>query len=126
MSDEHSTLSSRRSAAIERQIEYEPTKKTYTSRCAVCGKAETMKKPLFYTHLWVIDKLRLNYNYCDVCDKWVCGDCFLTDCAKERGVTGLTCAQFEEAWPEIRRRIWVRSQAVEQKYEKRTLEQGAL
>ena len=97
-----------------------------------------MKKPLYFTRSWIIDKLRLNYNYCDVCDKWVCGDCFLTDdgngnsigictaCAKERGVTGLTCAQFEEEWPEIRRRIWVRSQAVEQKYEKRTLEQGAL
>jgi hypothetical protein len=99
--------------AIERQTEYDRAAKTYTSRCGVCGKAISLKKGLFRSHYAAIQKQRLNFAFCDSCGKWVCEDCFLIDdgngngigictaCAKERGITGLTSAQFEEAWPRI-------------------------
>jgi hypothetical protein len=99
--------------AMERQTEYDKATKTYTSRCGVCGKAKSLKKGLLLSHFSAIQKLRLNFNFFDTCGKWVCGDCFLIDdgngngigictaCAEERGITGLTGAQFEEAWPRI-------------------------
>jgi hypothetical protein len=99
--------------AMERQTEYDKARKTYTSRCAVCGKPKSLKKGLFLSHVAAIQKLRLKFNFCDTCGKWVCEDCFLIDdgngngigictaCAKERGITGLTPAQFEQAWPRL-------------------------
>jgi hypothetical protein len=95
--------------AFEEQLEYESACKTYTARCAVCGNAKTEKKPWYRSHDRTKDKLRLNFNFCTSCNEWVCEDCFYIDdgygrsidicipCAKERGETGLTLAQSEEA-----------------------------
>jgi hypothetical protein len=99
--------------AIERQSEYDPVTKTFIARCGVCGKTQTLKKPLFCIRSAAIGKVRLMFNFCDTCNKWVCEDCFLTDdgngsdmglftvCAQERGKTGLTSSPFELAWPRL-------------------------
>ena len=110
-------------AAWERQMEYDPAAKTYTAKCGVCGKAFSEKKVWYRTKNATALKLRFHLAYCDKCGKWVCGDCFLIDdgngngigictiCAKERGRTGLTSAQFDEAWPGIQSKIWARHKA---------------
>jgi hypothetical protein len=110
--------------AMERQTEYDKAAKTYASRCGVCGKTIQLKKRLFQSHYAAIQKQRLNFNFCDTCGRWVCGDCFLiddgngkgigicTDCAKERGITGLIGAQFEKAWPRIQSSLLARYKAV--------------
>jgi len=109
--------------AFERQTEYEAEGKIYTAKCAVCGKAKTEKKPWYRSHDTAKVRLRLKFFFCETCGKWVCEDCFYIDdgkgngigicipCATERGKTGLTLAQFEEAWPELQKRIWARGTA---------------
>jgi hypothetical protein len=109
--------------AFEQQTEYKAEGKTYTARCAICGRDKTEKKPWYRSHDETRDKLRLKFFFCETCGKWVCEDCFYIDdgkgngigicttCAKERGRTGLTLAQFEEAWPELQKRIWARGTA---------------
>jgi transcription elongation factor Elf1 len=109
--------------AMERQTEYDKASKTYTARCGVCGKAKSLKKGLFQSLFSAIQKLRLKFNFCDTCGKWVCEDCFLIDdgngngigictvCAKKHGITGLTGAQFEEAWPRIQSSLVARFRA---------------
>jgi hypothetical protein len=99
--------------AIERQSEYEGASKTFTARCGVCGKPKMLKKPLFCSRTQALGKLRQMFNFCDTCNRWVCEDCFLiddgngnsiglcTDCAKQRGITGLNSSQFELAWPRL-------------------------
>jgi hypothetical protein len=121
---------------IEKQTEYNPESKTYTARCGVCGRPETRKKTFFRSLSAVFDKLRLQFNFCDTCGKWVCEDCYCVDdgngncigictaCAKEQGITGYTIPQFEEAWPEIHRRIRVRNEAVGRAVEKEQREKN--
>jgi hypothetical protein len=102
--------------AFDRQTTYDPARKTYTAKCAVCGRAHTQKKRLFRGKRGSVAELRIRFNYCQTCGRWICNDCYLvddgngdpiaicTDCAKERGVTGVTNAQFDALWPEIERR----------------------
>jgi hypothetical protein len=116
LSEKANEWASKYDRALERQLEYDPAGKTYTVRCAVCGKVHTLKKTLFMTRYRAFQKLRMKFNFCDTCGKWICEDCFYIDdgkggmigicipCAKERGSTGLTLAQFEEAWPQIQER----------------------
>ena len=103
---------------FEGQVEYNPAARTYTARCGVCGKIQTLKKTLFFSRDRTLEKLRMPFNFCETCGKWVCEDCYLIDdgngngigictaCAKERGRTGLTSAQLDEAWPDLQKRIW--------------------
>lgn len=113
--------------AFDKQTSYEPDKKTYSLRCGVCGEAVSEKRRLLRSRDSTLAKLRLNYNFCDTCNRWVCGDCYLVDdgngngigictaCATERGITGLTNAQFNEAWPDIQRRQNERREKSEKK-----------
>ena len=94
--------------AFERQLDFDPASKTYAARCAVCGKVHTLKKTLFMPRYRAFQKLRMQFDFCDACNKWVCEDCFYIDdgngqvlaicipCAKERGREGITLAQFDE------------------------------
>ena len=126
MSDEQTAVLFRSSEnGIEKQTDYDPASKTYTTCCAVCGKAKSQKKWFFRSRSAAMRKLCLEFNFCDNCGKWVCEDCFLVDdgngsllgictaCAKKRGISGLTSAQLEEAWPDIRRKIRARNEAVQ-------------
>jgi hypothetical protein len=102
--------------AFDRQTTYDSDSKSYTAKCAVCGKAHTQKKRLFSGKRGSLAKIRLHFNYCQTCGRWICNDCYLvddgnancigicTDCAKDRGITGVTNAQFDALWPEIDRR----------------------
>ena len=120
--------------AFERQSGYNPAGKTYTARCGVCGTAKTEKKPWFRSHDAARVRFRLKFFFCETCGKWVCEDCFYVDdgkgssigictsCAAERGRTGLTLAQFEEAWPELQKRIWARGTAARRAVAMRNLE----
>ena len=95
--------------AWEKQMEYDPAGKTFKARCAICGKEKTQKKGWFARHERTVLLLRYEFAYCDTCNRWVCEDCFLiddgngnsigicTDCAKEKGIAGLTEEQFAEA-----------------------------
>lgn len=91
-------------AAFERQVTHETGSKIWTAKCAVCGKAVTGKKSLFHTEKGVLHRLRLLFNFCRVCGKWVCENCYLihdtngsmgicTACAKKKGITGKTAAE---------------------------------
>ena len=115
---------------IENQTEYDPESKTYTACCAVCGKAKSQKKRFFRTGAAAMRKLRMEFNFCDACGMWVCEDCFLLDdgngsligicasCGKKQGISGLNSAQLEEAWPDIRRKIRARNEAVRRAVER--------
>ena len=110
---------------IEKQTDHDPASKTYIARCAVCGKAKSHKKRFFRSRPAAMRQLSLKFNFCDNCGKWVCEDCFFVDdgngsllgictvCAKKQGISGLTSAQLEEAWPDIRRKIRARNEAVQ-------------
>jgi hypothetical protein len=109
---------------FEAQTEYDPTSKTYTARCAVCGKAATQKKAWFRSKDAATLKLRFNFAFCEKCGKWVCGDCFYiytgngngddmcTACAKERGKTGWTQEQYGDAELRFRYQYRARHKAV--------------
>lgn len=109
--------------AFERQIQYDSAAKAFTAHCAVCGKVKKQRKTWPHSREKTIMNLRRELSFCDTCGKWVCEDCFLIDdgkgncigictaCASERGMTGLTSAQFEEAWPDIQRPIRERLEA---------------
>jgi hypothetical protein len=83
-----------------------------------------------------LSKLRVHYNFCEGCGRWVCEDCYLVydkdgnngisacaDCAKKRGVTGLTNKQFDEAWPEIERRRREKREAARKEQTQKNREQ---
>ncbi|MDR0916395.1 MAG: hypothetical protein LBN02_04310 [Oscillospiraceae bacterium] len=111
--------------AFAKQTELDEPNMTYIARCAVCGKSRTIKKKLFCSNDKTLSELRLRFNYCQTCGRWICNDCYLVDdgngnamaicpdCAKERGITGVTNAQFDALWPEIRRRRRERNNARE-------------
>nr|AGS53032.1 hypothetical protein [uncultured bacterium contig00031] len=93
-------------AEFERQVTHESASKTYTAACPVCGKAVTGGKSLFLTPNGVLAKLRLLFNFCRVCGKWVCENCYFVQdtngsmgicsaCAKKKGITGKTAAEVE-------------------------------
>jgi hypothetical protein len=97
---------------FEREIEYDNETRTFSARCAICGKTETKKKRWFRSRDGTIRLLRLEFDFCETCNRWVCEDCFLIDdgvgaigicaeCADTQGITGYTNAQFEAAWPEL-------------------------
>jgi hypothetical protein len=123
-------------AAIKKQTEYDPASKIYTAHCGVCGKARSQKKEWYRSRAKTLRALRFQFNFCDTCEKWVCEDCFLLDdgngnsigictaCAKEQGITGLTDAEFEEKWPEIKKRIWARHETIMRAEKKKKQQQG--
>jgi hypothetical protein len=123
-------------AAIRKQTQYDPVSKIYTARCAACGKARSQKKEWYRSRAKTLRALRFQFYFCDTCDKWVCEDCFLLDdgngnsigictvCAQEQGITGLTDAQFEEKWPEIKKRMWARHETIMRAENKRLQKQG--
>jgi hypothetical protein len=98
---------------FEQEIEYDNSTRTFSARCAICGKMKAQKKHWFRSRDKTIQLLRFGFNFCETCNRWICEDCFLIDdgagaigicaeCADEQGITGYTNAQFEAAWPELR------------------------
>jgi hypothetical protein len=116
--------------ALERQVEYDLGSKTCTAHCGVCGKTKSQKKRFFLALSTAIGKLRMQFNFCETCGKWVCEDCFLIDdgngnsigicasCAKEQSIKGLTSDELVEAWPKIQCRIQRRNAVVKRAAEK--------
>ena len=118
---------------LKQQTVLNPAAKTYTARCSVCGKAFSRKKRLFHSQAAEMEKLRMNFNFCRTCCKWVCEDCFYIDdgngnsiglcsaCAGKKGLSGLTAVQFEDAWPQIQKlrqtRYMVMKRAMEKSHE---------
>ncbi|MGJ4848976.1 hypothetical protein ACH6CV_01860 [Bacillota bacterium Meth-B3] len=109
--------------AFERQIQYDSSTQTFTAHCAVCGQAKQQRERWFHSRDKTILNLRRKLLFCGICGKWACEDCFLIDdgkgngigictaCASAQGMTGLTSAQFEEAWPDIQHPIRKRLEA---------------
>jgi hypothetical protein len=100
---------------FERQTRHDPAAHIFTARCGICGKEKSLRKYWFRGRDETIRRLRRRFAFCNSCKRWVCEDCFLiddgtgaigicTECAKRQGITGYTEAQFEEAWPEIKKR----------------------
>ncbi|MDR1464291.1 MAG: hypothetical protein LBJ11_03180 [Oscillospiraceae bacterium] len=95
--------------AFDIQTTYSRIDHAFTSRCAICGKEQTMRKIWYQSRGKTLSELRLQFNRCEHCGKWVCCDCYLVDdghgngayegsdicsaCAKERGIIGLTVTQ---------------------------------
>jgi len=97
--------------AFDEQMDFDRESKTFTARCAVCGKAVSLKKGLFESRDKALERLRRGYlGWCEMCGKWVCDDCFCVDngngkgialctaCAKEHGINGVTVEHFDEVW----------------------------
>jgi len=109
--------------AFDEQLEYDRASKTYTARCADCGKVYSQKKAWWRSKDATLQKLRFEFACCEKCGKWFCEDCFFIDdgkgnsigicssCAKERGINGLTIEQFDVVWPAVRSRIMARRAA---------------
>ncbi|MDR1464290.1 MAG: hypothetical protein LBJ11_03175 [Oscillospiraceae bacterium] len=122
--------------AIEKQTEYDPGSKIYTTHCGVCGKPRSQHKDWYRSRFKTFRKLRLQFNFCDTCNRWICEDCFFlddgngnsigicTECAEKQGIKGLTQAGFEEKWPEIKKRIWEKNEAVMRAVEKEKRERA--
>lgn len=113
------------SVAIERQTTYDHQSKSFVIRCAICNERKIQKKQWLRSSAATLRELRQLFNFCRPCKRWVCEDCFLVDdgngdgigicieCAIEQGITGMTAAQFEEAWPELQHHINERREAAQ-------------
>ena len=109
--------------AFEQQTRYNSDTQTFTAHCAVCGRAKKQRETWLRGRDKTLMNLRRELLFCDSCGKWVCDDCFLIDdgkgngigictaCALAQGISGLTSAQFEDAWPDIQRPIQKRLEA---------------
>lgn len=109
--------------ALEQQTRYDSATQTFTAHCAVCGRAKKQRKTWLRGRSKTLLNLRRELLFCDSCGKWVCEDCFLIDdgkgngigictaCSLAQGLSGLTSAQFEEAWLDIQRPIQKRLEA---------------
>lgn len=109
--------------AFEQQTRYDSATQTFTFNCAVCGQAKKQRETWLHGRDKALLNLRRELLFCDSCGKWVCEDCFLIDdgegngigictaCALAQGISGLTSAQFEGAWPDILRPIQKRLEA---------------
>jgi hypothetical protein len=128
MSDEKNDRADSPQEVFMNQTTYDPQTKTYTTRCPICDGEQSEKRHWYRSRDGTIDKLRTNYNYCETCGRWVCEDCFLcqddfggigicTECAAERGVKGYTVKEFNEHYPEIKRRDKERIEQLRQQFE---------
>ena len=103
--------------AFEEQMRHGRLIHTFTACCAVCGKKYKKRKKWYDCKEEAVAELRKQFNYCDVCGKWVCDDCHIVEdgngnpvydkgqicaaCAKERGITGISVTYYnEKIWPE--------------------------
>ncbi|OQB52643.1 MAG: hypothetical protein BWX97_01187 [Firmicutes bacterium ADurb.Bin146] len=109
--------------AFEQQTRYDSATQTFTAHCAVCGQEKKQRATWLRSRKKTLLNLRWELLFCSSCGKWVCEDCFFIDdgkgngigictaCALAQGISGLTSAQFEEAWLDIQRPIQKRLEA---------------
>jgi hypothetical protein len=99
--------------AMDAQTSYDQASKTYTAKCAVCGKAHRKVKKWYRSRDATKAKLRLHFNFCGECGRWVCEDCYLVHdgvgngigvcrkCGEKQGIKGLTMDEALRANPEM-------------------------
>ncbi|MDR0450171.1 MAG: hypothetical protein LBH26_02790 [Treponema sp.] len=59
---------------FRRQTRREGT--TLSACCACCGKTEQLRLLLPWAGEWMVNSLRLRFNRCPACGRWVCDACF--------------------------------------------------
>jgi hypothetical protein len=98
---------------FERQTSYASTTRTLTARCAICGTEKKRKKKWCHSRDKNASLLRLEFNFCGDCGRWICEDCYWADdgagngigicreCGERQGITGMTVAEALAARPEL-------------------------